>query len=229
MLTIGMIGGMSWESSASYYKIINNVIKQRLGGLHSAKCILYSVDFQEIEICQKEGRWEDSAVILGEAGRSLERAGADFIVLCTNTMHKVADAIEEQLNIPFLHIADATAEVILKQGIRRIGLLGTAYTMEQEFYVERLRKKGIDVQIPAEPQRKEINRIIFEELCLGRIEPSSRKFFLNTIEALASSGVGGVILGCTEIGLLIRQSDTDILLFDTAEIHAERAAFYALA
>jgi len=228
MRIIGLIGGMSWESTVSYYKIINNVVKQQLGGLHSARCILYSVDFQEIEECQKEGRWQDSAEILGHAAKSLEAGGADFIVICTNTMHKVADAIGKQVKIPILHIGDATADVILDKGIRRIGLLGTAYTMEQDFYIERLRKKGLDVIIPGKDARHEINRVIFEELCLGEIRDESRDYFLECIRSLASQGAEGVILGCTEIGLLVQQDDTDVLLFDTAEIHAENAALYAL-
>ncbi len=228
MRTIGLIGGMSWESTTSYYQIINIVVKERLGGLHSAKCVLYSVDFHEIEKCQSEGRWDDGAAILGEAGLALERAGADFVVICTNTMHKVATHVEAMLGIPLLHIADATARVILDSGMSRVGLLGTAYTMEQEFYAERLRDGGLEVLVPEAAERTEINRVIYEELCLGSIVPDSRLNFLDSVNSLASRGAQGVILGCTEIGLLIGQSDTSVPLFDTARIHAESAALYAL-
>ena len=228
MRTIGLIGGMSWESTVSYYKIVNTVVKERLGGLHSARCILYSVDFQELEECLREGDWDRITDILSEAGHTLERAGAEFAVICTNTMHNVARRIEQRLSIPLLHIADATADVILARGIRRVGLLGTAYTMEKDFYTGRLRERGIDPLVPEADARGELNRIIFEELCLGTVLPESRVKLLADINALAARGAEGVILGCTELGMLVIQDDTSVPLFDTADIHARSAALRAL-
>lgn len=229
MRTIGLIGGMSWESTVSYYKIINTVVKERLGGLHSARCILYSVDFQELEECLRAGNWDRIADILSEAGQTLERAGAEFALICTNTMHNIARQVEQRLSIPLLHIADATADVILARGIHRVGLLGTAYTMEKDFYTGRLRERGIEALVPGPDDRTELNRIIFEELCLGTVLPGSQAKLLADINALAAQGAQGVILGCTELGMLVTQDDTPIPLFDTAEIHARSAALRALA
>ena len=226
--TIGLIGGMSWESTVTYYKIINETIKEKLGGLHSAKCILYSVDFQEIEECQANGNWEKSGEILGEAANNLEKAGADFIVICTNTMHKVVNQIKEKISIPILHIAEMTAEKILEKGLKNIALLGTKYTMEQGFYKSKLIEKGINVIIPDKNDIEIINKVIYDELCLGIINSNSKKKFLEIVDKLRSKGAEGIILGCTEIGLLIKNEDTDVPLFDTAIIHAEQAAIYSI-
>lgn len=226
--TIGLIGGMSWESTVTYYKIINEVIKEKLGGLHSAKCVLYSVDFQEIEECQANGNWEKSGEILGEAANNLEKAGADFIVICTNTMHKVVNQIKEKISIPILHIAEMTAEKILEKGLKNIALLGTKYTMEQDFYKSKLIEKGINVIVPDKNDIEIINKVIYDELCLGTINSDSKKKFLEIVDKLRSKGAEGIILGCTEIGLLIKNEDTDVPLFDTAVIHAEEAAIYSI-
>ena len=226
--TIGLIGGMSWESTVTYYKIINETVKEKLGGLHSAKCILYSVDFQEIEECQANGNWEKSGEILGEAAYNLEKAGADFIVICTNTMHKVINQIKEKISIPILHIAEMTAEKILEKGLKNIALLGTKYTMEQDFYKSKLIEKGINVIIPDKNDIEIINEVIYDELCLGTINSDSKKKFLEIVDKLRSKGAEGIILGCTEIGLLIKNEDTDVPLFDTAIIHAEQAAMYSI-
>ena len=228
MKTIGLIGGMSWESTVTYYKIINETVKEKLGGLHSAKCILYSVDFQEIEECQANGNWEKSGEILGEAANNLEKAGADFIVICTNTMHKVVNQIKEKISIPILHIAEMTAEKILEKGLKNIALLGTKYTMEQDFYKSKLIEKGINVIIPDKNDIEIINEVIYDELCLGTINSNSKKKFLEIVDKLRSKGAEGIILGCTEIGLLIKNEDTDVPLFDTAIIHAEQAAIYSI-
>ncbi|HBF0728414.1 TPA: aspartate/glutamate racemase family protein [Clostridioides difficile] len=214
MKTIGLIGGMSWESTITYYQVINTVIKERLGGLHSSKCILYSVDFQEIEECQSSGNWEKSAKILADAAIKLQEAGADFIVICTNTMHKVSDKIQESIHIPLLHIADVTATVLREKEIKKVALLGTKYTMEQDFYKNVIINNGIEVLIPNEEDRIIVNDTIFNELCLGIISESSKKAFLSIIDKLGKQGAEGVILGCTEIGLLIKQNDTSIPLFD---------------
>ena len=226
--TIGLIGGMSWESTVTYYKIINETVKEKLGGLHSAKCILYSVDFQEIEECQANGNWEKSGEILGEAAYNLEKAGADFIVICTNTMHKVVNQIKEKISVPILHIAEMTAEKILEKGLKNIALLGTKYTMEQDFYKSKLIEKGINVIIPDKNDIEIINEVIYDELCLGTINSNSKKKFLEIVDKLRNKGVEGIILGCTEIGLLIKNEDTDVPLFDTAIIHAEQAAIYSI-
>lgn len=226
--TVGLIGGMSWESTVTYYKIINETVKEKLGGLHSAKCILYSVDFQEIEECQANGNWEKSGEILGEAANNLEKAGADFIVICTNTMHKVVNQIKEKISIPILHIAEMTAEKILEKGLKNIALLGTKYTMEQDFYKSKLIEKGINVIIPDKNDIEIINEVIYDELCLGTINSNSKKKFLEIVDKLRSKGAEGIILGCTEIGLLIKNADTDVPLFDTAIIHAEQAAIYSI-
>ncbi|MEN1935923.1 aspartate/glutamate racemase family protein [Paenibacillus sp. 102] len=223
MKMIGLIGGMSWESSAEYYRIINEQVKKRLGGLHSAKCLLYSVDFAEIEYYQSEGDWEKAGEVLGEAAYSLEKAGADFIVICTNTMHKVISNIKEKVSIPILHIADATAIEIKKHGIRSVGLLGTKYTMEQDFYKSRIEEKGMKVMIPNETDREIVNRIIYNELCLGKVNQTSRDFYKEIINRLVQNGAKGIILGCTEIGLLVKQEDSPVPLFDTTFIHAVEA------
>lgn len=228
MKTIGLIGGMSWESTVTYYEIINRTIKEELGGLHSGKLVLFSVDFQEIEECQAKGEWDKSAEILIKAAQSLEKAGADFIVICTNTMHKIAPDIQKNINIPILHIAEATADELDKKDIKKVALLGTKYTMEQDFYKNKLIDRGIEVVIPDDEDRAEVNRVIYEELCLGKILPLSKKRFLEVMDKLVEKGAQGVILGCTEIGLLVQQKDTDISLFDTAAIHAERAALKSI-
>ena len=228
MKTIGLIGGMSWESTVTYYKIINETVKEKLGGLHSAKCILYSIDFQEIEECQANGNWEKSGEILGEAANNLEKAGADFIVICTNTMHKVINQIKEKISITILHIAEMTAEKILEKGLKNIALLGTKYTMEQDFYKSKLIEKEINVIIPDKNDIEIINKVIYDELCLGIINSNSKKKFLEIVDKLRSKGAEGIILGCTEIGLLIKNEDTDVPLFDTAVIHAEEAAIYSI-
>lgn len=228
MKTIGLIGGMSWESSAEYYRILNEEVKRQLGGLHSAKCILFSLDFEEIEALQAQGNWEQAGEILASAAATLERAGADFILICTNTMHKVAETVERKINIPLLHIGDATAAKIKNAGIQNVGLLGTQYTMEMDFYKSRLAASGLDVLIPGESDRREINRIIFEELCLGEIRTDSKMYFLSVIEKLLESGAEGIVLGCTEIGLLIKTEDISAPLFDTTAIHALAAVEKAL-
>ena len=226
--TIGLIGGMSWESSMTYYKVINETVKNKLGGLHSAKCIMYSVDFYDIEKCQADGNWEKSGEILGEAAYNLEKAGADFIVICTNTMHKVINQIKERISIPVLHIAEMTAEKILEKKMKNIALLGTKYTMEQDFYKSKLIEKGINVIIPDKNDIEIINKVIYDELCLGIINHESKTKYLEIVKTLKQKGAEGIILGCTEIGLLIKNEDTDIPLFDTALIHAEQAAIYSI-
>ena len=228
MKTIGLIGGMSWESTVTYYQIINETIKNRLGGLHSAKCILYSVDFDGIEKYQTRGEWDKSADVLSEAAQALERAGADYIVICTNTMHKVVPEIGRRIHIPILHIADMTAVQLKKQGIRKVGLLGTKYTMQQDFYKNILIRQGIEVIVPNDDDVDVVNRVIYDELCLGKIFEKSKAAYLDIIQKLVRNGAQGIILGCTEIGLLIQQSDTDIPLFDTTLIHAEQAALKSL-
>ena len=229
MKTIGLLGGMSWESTLGYYQKINQSIKQHLGGLHSAKIIINSVDFAEIEQLQHQGDWAGTAEILKSAAKSVENAGADFLLICTNTMHKVAPEISQAINIPIVHIADATAEHITQQKIKRVGLLGTAFTMEQDFYKERLIKQhNIDVIVPNENDRQIIHEVIYQELCLGIINTNSKKQYLDIIDKLVAQGAEAVILGCTEIGLLIQQSDSQIPLFDTTDIHATKAATLAI-
>lgn len=228
MKTIGLIGGMSWESTVTYYQIINETVKEELGGLHSAKCILYSVDFQEIEQCQAEGDWEKSARILSFAAQSLEKAGADFIVICTNTMHKVAPQIQSQVHIPILHIAEMTAMALKQQGVTTVGLLGTRYTMQQDFYKQVLLDNGIQVLIPSPEDMELVNRVIYDELCLGSILAPSKAAYLQIIQDLVAQGAQGIILGCTEIGLLIGQEDTDTPIFDTTKIHARQAALLSI-
>ncbi|WP_372986708.1 aspartate/glutamate racemase family protein [Marinobacter sp.] len=223
MKTIGLLGGMSWESSQTYYRLLNEGVKARLGGLHSAKLILYSVDFAEIEALQHQGNWAETANILSRAARALEEAGADFLVIGTNTMHKVAPEIEQAIGIPLLHIADATAGVLKRDGVSSVGLLGTRFTMEQDFYRARLEQSGIRVIVPNESERELIHRVIYGELCQGAINPASKQAYLEIVASLAERGAEAVILGCTEIGLLIQQADTPVALYDTTEIHAAQA------
>lgn len=229
MKTIGLIGGMSWESTVTYYQIINEVVKEKLGGLHSAKIILYSVDFHEIEECQANGEWNKSADILSAAALNLEKAGADFIVICTNTMHKIVPQMQSKISIPILHIAEATASELKKHQVSKVALLGTKYTMKQEFYKEKLIAAGIDVLIPNDKDVEFVNHVIYDELCLGVISQESKERYLQIIEQMKDKGAQGVILGCTEIGLLIKQKDTKLPVFDTTQIHGRTAALNAIA
>jgi len=227
--TIGLIGGMSWESTVPYYRQINERIRHRLGGLHSAKVVLYSVDFNDIERLQHAGDWEAAGAMLAEAARSLEKAGSDFLVLCTNTMHKVVPSIEAAVTIPLLHIVDPTAAEIKQAGYKTVGLIGTRFTMEQAFYRDRLSERhGLRVIVPNDEDRDIIHRIIYEELCLGVVLPGSRSAYTRIMESLVSQGAEAVILGCTEISLLVSQQDSWVPLFDTAAIHARAAADVAL-
>lgn len=229
MKTIGLLGGMSWESTIPYYRLINEGIKQQLGGLHSAPILLHSVDFHEIELCQSQGDWQKAGEILAQAAVGLQQAGAEGIVLCTNTMHKVADAIETACNVPFLHIADATGRAIGQQNMTNVALLGTRYTMEQDFYRGRLQNEfGISTLIPEQDERLKINQIIFEELCLGEFREASRDYYLRVIHELAQQGAQGVIFGCTEIGLLVPTELSPLPVFDTAAIHAADAVEFML-
>jgi aspartate racemase len=229
MKTIGLLGGMSWESTALYYRLINEETRRRLGGLHSARLILFSVDFHEVEAMQDRDDWSAAAQLLGDAAVRVERAGADFLLVCTNTMHKVADDVAARINIPLLHLADATADRIAECGISTVGLLGTRFTMEHEFYRERLERRGITVLTPPEDQRRLVHRVIYEELCLGSVEDPSRAAFLKIMGDLCRRGAEAVIQGCTEIGMLVHEEHTDITLFDTTRIHAEQAVAAALA
>ena len=228
MKTIGLIGGMSWESTVTYYQIINETVRDGLGGLHSAKILLYSVDFAEIEECQAKGEWERSGEILADAAMRLESAGADFIVICTNTMHKVVNQIQAKIRIPIVHIADATAEALLQAGITKTALLGTKYTMTQDFYKDRLVQKGISVVIPNEKEIEKVNDVIYNELCLGIVSDESREDYIRVIERLKEEGAQAVILGCTEIGLLISQTNSVLPVYDTTWIHARTAAEKAM-
>ena len=229
MKTIGLLGGMSWESTAGYYRAINEGVKEALGGLHSAKIALYSVDFAPVEACQHAGDWDGAARLLVEAARRIEAAGADFLLICTNTMHNVAPQIEVGVKIPLLHIADATAETLVADRIGSVGLLGTRFTMEQDFYKGRLEEKyGLKVLVPEAADRDVIHRVIYEELCLGITKESSKAEFLRVIDKLSRDGAEAVILGCTEIGMLVQQNDTSARLYDTTEIHAARAVSVAL-
>lgn len=229
MKTIGLIGGMSWESTVPYYRLINETVRDQLGGLHSAKIILFSVDFYEVERLQHAGDWETAGRLLAHAGRSLELAGADFLVLCTNTMHKVAKAIEGAVAIPLFHIADPTATEIKRSGLKVVGLLGTRFTMEQEFYRQRLQTiHGIGVLVPDEPDREVIHRVIYEELCLGKVVEASRIQYRRIIKQLVESGAEAVILGCTEISMLVQPNDSTVPLFDTTSIHARKSAELAI-
>lgn len=229
MKTIGLLGGMSWESTELYYRLINEQVKSRLGGLHSARIVMVSVDFHEIEALQNQGSWDEAGEVLSRSAQQVERAGADFLLICTNTMHKVAPQIQSAIGIPLIHLADATAERIVAQGIKTIGLLGTNFTMEQKFYKGRLSDQyGLNVIVPSEADRQTIHRIIYEELCLGEIKESSRNEYLSIMNRMSDNGAEAIIEGCTEITLLVQQQHTDILLFDTTAIHAEAAVTFAL-
>ncbi|MEO0406461.1 MAG: aspartate/glutamate racemase family protein [Cyanobacteria bacterium P01_A01_bin.135] len=229
MKTIGLLGGMSWESTIGYYRAINEGVKNTLGGLHSAKIVMYSVDFEPIEKLQHKGDWESAARILSEAAQSIQSAGADFLLICTNTMHKVAPQIEKSIKIPLIHIADATAEVLVQKDIKTVGLLGTAFTMEQDFYKGRLSENyGLNVLVPDQEDRRIVHEVIYQELCLGEIKANSKTEYLRVIDMLARQGAEAVILGCTEIGILVSQGDTAVELFDTTAVHAQKAVKYAI-
>ncbi len=226
---IGLIGGMSWESSAEYYRIVNERVRDRLGGLSSARCLMWSFDFAEIEALQHAGRWDDATALMIDAARRLERGGADFVVICTNTMHRMADQVQAAIGLPLLHIADPTAERIRAAGLRRVGLLGTAFTMEQDFYKGRLvQKHGLEVLVPDDADRATVHRVIYDELVQGRIEEASREAYRGVIARLVERGAEAVILGCTEIMLLVRPEDSPVPLYDTTAIHAEAAVELAL-
>ena len=230
MKTLGLIGGMSWESTVPYYRLINEGIKARLGGLHSAKLVLYSVDFAEVEQLQSAGRWQKAGHMLAQAAQALQAAGAQGLVLCTNTMHKVADAIESAVDLPLIHIADATAQAVQSAGLQRVGLLGTRFTMEQDFYKARLQKAcGLDVLVPESSERDEVHRIIYQELCLGQVNDGSRDAYRRVMDSLIAQGAQGIILGCTEIGLLVDANDSAVPLFDTTALHAQAAVDWMLA
>ncbi|MFB6838545.1 aspartate/glutamate racemase family protein [Streptomyces sp. NPDC056361] len=228
MKMIGLIGGMSWESTAEYYRLVNELTRDRLGGLHSARCVLYSVDFAEIEQLQVQGLWAEAGEVLAAAARSLEAAGADLVLICTNTMHKVADVVGAAVSIPLLHLADATAEAVRAAGLRRVGLLGTAFTMEQDFYRGRLEAGGLDICVPDSDGRALVHRVIYEELCLGIVREESRTAYREVIRDLVAAGAEGIILGCTEIELLIGPEDSPVPVFPTARLHAEAAVNAAL-
>ena len=229
MKTIGLIGGMSWESSIEYYRIINETVRDRLGGLHSAKSVMYSVDFAEIETLQHQGQWAEATQMMIDAARNVERGGADFVIICTNTMHKMADDVQQAIGIPLLHIADATADKIKAQGLNRIGLLGTKFTMEEDFYKGRLvDRHGLEVIIPDDRQRELVHRVIYVELCLGQVNADSKAQYVELMAGFVDAGAEGIILGCTEIGLLVDAGDSPVPLFDTTYIHAVAAVEYAL-
>ena len=230
MKTIGLIGGMSWQSTAEYYRIINKTVEEKMGGLHSAQCVIYSFDFEEIEKLQHENKWKECTRLMIISAQKLESSGADCIIICTNTMHKMDNEVQENINIPLLHIADVTAEKIIELGLIKVALLGTKFTMEESFYKDRLSEKyGLTVLIPTESERAIVHRVIYEELCRGEIHQSSRESYLAIMGQLVSRGTEGIILGCTEIPLLITQQDSQVPLFDTTRIHAEAAVRYALA
>ena len=226
---IGMIGGMSWESSAEYYRLANELVRERLGGLHSARCVLTSMDFAEVECLQVAGRWDEAGELLAEAARGLEAAGADLLLLCTNTMHKVADQVQAAVGIPLLHLGDATAAAVVRADLNTVGLLGTAFTMEQDFYRDRLASHGLQVLIPPADDRAEVHRIIYEELCLGVVRDESRQFYREVIARLVRAGAAGVVLGCTEIELLISAADSAVPVFATTRLHVEAAVDASLA
>jgi aspartate racemase len=228
MLRLGLIGGMSWESSALYYRLVNEGVRDALGGLHSADCLLLSVDFAAVEAMQAEGRWDDAAQLLADAARTLEAAGADVLLLCTNTMHKVADDVQAAVGIPLLHLADTTAEAAHRAGLTRVGLLGTAFTMEQDFYVGRLRSRGLEVLVPGPEDRAVVHRVIYDELCQGVIREQSRQEYRRVIAELVAAGAQGVVLGCTEIELLVSQEDCPVPVLPTTRLHAEAAVRRAL-
>jgi len=230
MKTIGLIGGMSWESSIEYYRIINETVRDKLGGLHSSKCVMYSLDFAEIEALQHQNRWEEATQLMIDAAQHVQNGGADFVLICTNTMHKMAEDIQKHIDIPILHIADATAETIKRKGLTNIGLLGTRFTMEEQFYRGRLESKhGLSVIIPNEDDREIIHRVIYDELCLGEIKSSSKDKYAAIIDKLIQAGAQGIILGCTEISLLVDDAQSAVPIFDTTLIHATSAVEYALA
>ena len=229
MRTIGLIGGMSWESSAKYYRWMNEAVKARLGGLSSARCVLLSVDFSEIEALQRAGDWEELGQRMADCARRLENAGAEIVLLCANTMHKVAPAVERAVGIPLLHIADVTADAVIARGLRRVGLLGTRFVMGEPFLRERFEARELDVILPAPERRSEIDRIIFDELCRGDIRDASRAFLDMVMREMRDGGAQGIVLGCTEFGLIVREQDTPVPVFDTAELHAEAAVRWALA
>lgn len=228
MLTIGLLGGMSWESTAEYYRLVNELVRDRLGGLHSARCVVYSVDFAPIEAMQAEGRWDDAGQALAGAARAVEAAGADLLVLCTNTMHKVADAITAAIAIPLLDITDVTADAVVRAGVSRVGLLATGFTMEQSFYRDRLARHGLDVIVPDADDRATVHRVIYDELCRGVIRDESRQAYRDVIGRLVDRGAEGVILGCTEIELLIGEADASVPVFPTTRLHVEAAVDAAL-
>ncbi len=228
MKTVGLIGGMSWESTSSYYQLINQGVKDALGGLHSAKLVLISLDFAEIEALQSSGNWGQAAKMLIDAALRLEAAGADAIMVCTNTMHKVAEDLEASIDLPLLHIADATATILVENGIETVALLGTAFTMEEDFYIGRLARRGLNVITPIENERELVHKVIYQELCVGEIREESRLAYLSIINGLAEKGAQAIILGCTEIGLLVSQDHTDIELYDTTAIHARAAVEFIL-
>jgi len=229
MKTIGLIGGMSWESSLEYYRILNEIVKEKLGGFHSAKCILYSVDFEEVEKLQHQGDWDELTRLMKDAAQRLEGAGSDFVIICTNTMHKMADEVQGAINIPVLHIVDVTAEAIKGNGQTRVGLLGTKFTMEQDFYKGRLKDQhGLDVLIPSADERQVVHDILYSELCLGEIKEISKETFKSVIQNLVDRGAQGVILGCTEIPLIVSQDDYAIPVYDTTTLHAKAAVDFAL-
>ncbi len=229
MKTIGLIGGMSWESSIEYYRLVNELVRERLGGMHSADCVMYSVDFAEIEPLQSQGKWDEAARVMIEVARRMEAAGADFLVLCTNTMHKVADDVERRIGIPLLHIADAAAEEVRARGLRSVGLLGTRFTMEQDFYRDRLADRhGLRVLVPNAEDRAEVDRVIYQELVVGRIREASRARYREVMQRLVADGARGIVLGCTEIGHLVGDEDASVPLLDTTRIHARAAVGYAL-
>ncbi|MDJ0623404.1 MAG: aspartate/glutamate racemase family protein [Desulfocapsaceae bacterium] len=229
MKTIGLIGGMSWESTLEYYKLLNLGVKEALGGLHSAKILLHSVDFAPIEAMMQQGSWKSIAAILANAGQGLEKGGADFLLICTNTMHKLAPDIESSVNIPLLHIGDATGEALLAQGIRKVGLLGTAFTMEESFYKDRLAEKfSLEVLVPERLEREVVNRVIFDELCRGLVTEIAKQDYTRIIVSLREKGAEAIVLGCTEIGMLVNQQETGLPLFDTTIIHARKAVALAL-
>ncbi len=229
MKTIGLIGGMSWESSIEYYRIINEEVRNRLGKLHSAQSLMYSVDFAEVERLQRQGKWEEATRSMIEAAQRLEKGGADFVVICTNTMHKMAQEVQESIRIPVLHVVDAAADAVKKNGIRSVGLLGTRFTMEEDFYKGRLAKKhGLDVHVPEAPDRELVHRVIYDELVAGELKMESKEAFLRIINGLVDRGARGIVLGCTEIGLLVKDGDCSVPLFDTTRIHALAAVKLAL-
>ncbi len=230
MKVIGLIGGLSWESSAEYYRLINELVREKLGGLHSTECVMYSFDFEEIEALQSAGKWAEATQRMIQAAQRVERGGADFVLICSNTMHKMADEVQRSINIPLLHIADATAEQILKCNMKRIGLLGTRFTMDEDFYKGRLTDKySLDVIVPEADARRIVNSVIYDELCRGEINPRSKQQYVEIMRDLVAKGAEGIILGCTEITLLVNQQDSSVPLFDTTAIHAQVAVEYALA